>query len=154
MAHYAYIDENDKVVSIFVGKDEDDLDNLPDEFSNWEEYHEDKKGMKCRRYSYNTRKGVYYEDNADGYPAPADDQSKAFRGNAAVVGGNWDEDNDIFYPDKIHESWTLDTSNGVWQPPIDFPDDGNDYAWDEIAYQADEADPKTEGWVLYPEDNK
>lgn len=152
MAHYAYIDDNNKVVQIFVGKDE--TVDAPEGFADWEAYQENFKGMKCRRFSYNTKGGVHHTENADGVPVPSDDQSKAFRGNAPAVGWNWDEDNEIFYNNQPHDSWTLNTSNGVWEPPIAFPDDGNDYEWNELNYQNDTADPKTEGWVLYPEDNK
>ena len=39
-------------------------------------------------------------------------------------------------------SWTF--ANGKWTPPVAHPDNGNQYRWDEDAYQAD----NTTGWVL------
>ena len=50
-------------------------------------------------------------------------------------------------------SWTLNTTTGLWTPPITKPIHENDpsvdevphyYEWDESAYQAD----NTKGWVL------
>ena len=35
MAHYAILDEDDMVIEVITGVDEDDLDTLPDEFDDW-----------------------------------------------------------------------------------------------------------------------
>jgi len=35
-----------------------------------------------------------------------------------------------FAPAQPYESWSLD-ENYVWQAPTPYPDDGNDYRWDE-----------------------
>ena len=71
MAHYAKLDENNIVIHVFVGKDE----NEPP--GNWEEYYQ------AKRTSYNTRGGKYYQlDEAE----PAEDQSKSFRKNYAGLG--------------------------------------------------------------------
>lgn len=146
MAHYAEINAKNKVIGTFVGKDEDDL--LDGEVVNWEEYYSSVNGgIKIRRFSYNTRGGVHYTENADGIPVPSEDQSKAFRGNLASVGSYWDEDNEIFYAarDTDKNSWTLNTTTGLWEAPIPFPDDGNDYYWNEELYQSD----NTQGWLIY-----
>lgn len=147
MAHYAYINENNKVVQIFVGRDEDDLDSLPEGFSSWEEYQENFKGMKCRRYSRNTHNGVHYTEDENLVPQVSADQSKAFRGNCAAKDMNWSDEHEIFYTDSPHDSWTLNTTTGAWEPPLPFPDDGNDYSWNEELYNTD----NTKGWVLFPE---
>ncbi len=54
MAHYAFLDENNKVVEVITGKGEDDTDTLPEEFDSWEDWYADFKGLTCKRTSYNT----------------------------------------------------------------------------------------------------
>ena len=46
------------------------------------------------------------------------DNSKAFRGNYAGIGFEWDEDNNIFWPKKPHASWVKNTSDARWHSPI------------------------------------
>jgi len=46
------------------------------------------------------------------------DNSKAFRGNYAGIGYEWDEDNNIFWPKKPHNSWVKDISTASWKSPI------------------------------------
>jgi len=43
MAHYAVLDENNTVTEVIVGKDENDLDSLPEGFTSWEEFYSNKK---------------------------------------------------------------------------------------------------------------
>lgn len=38
MAHYAFINENNKVTEVIVGKDEDDTTDLPEGFADWESW--------------------------------------------------------------------------------------------------------------------
>ena len=68
------------------------------------------------------------------------DDSKAFRGNYAGIGYEWDEDNNIFWPKSPFASWVKDTSTASWKSPIgDAPDDLTDeekaanthYVWNE-----------------------
>lgn len=53
MAHYAFLNENNVVTEVIVGKDEgeDGID--------WEQYYGEFRGQKCRRTSYNTQGGVH-----------------------------------------------------------------------------------------------
>jgi hypothetical protein len=53
MAHYAFLDENNVVTEVIVGKDEGEggID--------WEEYYGEFRGQKCRRTSYNTQNGEH-----------------------------------------------------------------------------------------------
>ena len=52
MAHYAFLDENNIVTEVIVGRDES-------EETDWEEYYAAVRGLPCRRTSYNTRSGVH-----------------------------------------------------------------------------------------------
>jgi hypothetical protein len=46
------------------------------------------------------------------------DNSKAFRGNYAGIGYEWDEDNQIFWPKKPYASWVKNTTTASWDSPI------------------------------------
>ena len=46
------------------------------------------------------------------------DDSKAFRGNYAGIGYEWDEDNNMFFPKKPYASWVKNTTDARWQSPI------------------------------------
>lgn len=133
MAHYAFINPNtNKVVEVITGKDEDNLDTLPEGFSSWEEYYETKRsGVICKRTSYNTGMN---EHRLDGTP---------FRGNFAGIGDVYDSDNDVFYRSQPYDSWTLDTATWQWVSPIPYPTDGNMYIWSEETHQND----NTTGWL-------
>jgi len=111
MAHYAFLDENNTVVDIIVGKDEDDD-------YDWEQHYEDIAGMKCKRTSYNT----YSNAHPSGTP---------FRKNYATIGGTYDEERDAFIPPKQYQSWVLNGETCCWEPPIPYPSDGQYYIWDE-----------------------
>ena len=81
MAHYAYLDENNIVTMVIVGKNEgeDGVD--------WEQYY------GAKRTSYNTRGGIYYDPNAN---KPHADQSKSYRKNFAGIGYIYDNVRDAF----------------------------------------------------------
>ena len=53
------------------------------------------------------------------------------RGNYAGIGYNYDSENDLFYPDKPFNSWTLDLNTADWTAPKPYPNDGQLYVWNE-----------------------
>jgi hypothetical protein len=91
--------------------------------------------------SYNTRGGIYYIPNTN---TPDPDQSKALRANYAGIGYTYDTANDVFYAPRpsnqtgVFYSWTIGAPTWIWQPPIPYPTDGQEYYWDE----------QTQTWVL------
>ena len=91
--------------------------------------------------SYNTRGGVHYQPDSN---TPSEDQSKALRKNYAGRGYVYDAGRDAFYQQQPFSSWVLNESECVWYAPLDYPQDGNKYRWDEDLYQSD----NTQGWVL------
>ena len=121
MAHYAIIDESNIVTYVHVGKDENDivLDNNENPI-NWEDYY------KAKRTSYNTIGGIHYVNGI-----PSQDQSKAFRKNYASIGYYYDEIRDAFIPPKPYPSWILNEDTCFWDAPIPYPNDGNNYIWNE-----------------------
>jgi hypothetical protein len=125
VAHYAYIDETNTVVQVIVGRDEYDL---PEGVSSWEQYFTERSPYTVLRTSYNTFGGVHY-DQQNGQPSP--DQSKALRKNYAGIGFTYDAERDAFIPPKPFESWVLDEATCLWVAPVDMPDDGKEYGWDE-----------------------
>lgn len=128
MAHFALLDENNIVTFVTVGRDEDDGKEA--ELSA-------RTGQTYKQTSYNTRGGIYYIPNTN---EPDPDQSKAFRKNYAGIGYTYDEVIDGFIPPKPFASWLLNTTTGLWEPPIPYPNDGKFYEWDEA----------TQSWVEIP----
>lgn len=112
MAHYAFLDEDNIVTKVIVGKDEGLMD--------WEQYYSLKIGQACKRTSYNTFAGQH---NDGGTP---------FRKNYAGIGYSYDVDRDAFIPPRPYASWTLDEDTCRWNPPVAHPNDENGpYTWNE-----------------------
>jgi len=107
MAHYAFLDENNIVTEVIVGKDEGNF--------NWEQQYGSFRGQLCKRTSYNGN----------------------IRKNFAGIGYTYDEDRDAFIAPQPFASWTLNESTCLWEAPIAYPTDGKDYTWNETNYQAD-----------------
>ena len=53
------------------------------------------------------------------------------RKNYAGIGYIYDLDRDAFYEPQPYPSWMLDDETCLWQPPVPYPNDGNQYQWDE-----------------------
>ena len=136
MAHYAYLNSENIVENVIVGIDEEDLENLPESHSSWEDYYGAISGKTCKRTSYNTRNGKYTTTDDDDQIsiAPDDQQVLAFRGNFAMIGGTYDPDLDVFLPPKPFDSWIYDEELISWKAPIDKPEDFElvPYLWDEV----------------------
>jgi len=54
-----------------------------------------------------------------------------FRKNFASLGYSYNSSIDAFVPPKPFDSWVLDTEIAEYVPPVDMPDDGNHYIWNE-----------------------
>lgn len=117
MAYYAFLDKNNVVTEVIVGKDEND-DNI-----NWENHYGEFRGQVCRRTSYNTIGGFH---NNNGTP---------FRKNYAGIGFTYDHVRDAFIPPKFYASWVLNEETCLWDAPTPYPTDGKIYNWDENTQQ-------------------
>ena len=113
MAHYAFLNMQNIVTEVIVGKDETDGP------TNWEIHYGNIREQVCKRTSYNTRGGIHIND---GTP---------FRKNYAGIGYVYDHARDAFIPPKPYASWTLDANSCLWVAPVEYPTDGKEYAWDE-----------------------
>ena len=113
MAHYAFLNMQNIVTEVIVGKDETDGP------TNWEMHYGNIREQVCKRTSYNTRGGVHSEG---GTP---------FRKNYAGIGYTYDFARDAFIPPKPFDSWTLNENSCLWEAPVAMPDDGQQYSWNE-----------------------
>ena len=122
MAHFAQIDENNKVINIVVG------DN--DHPNNDEGYQDlvDNLGGVWIKTSYNTHANTHI---LGGTP---------LRKNYAVIGGTYDEERDAFIWPKPFESWTLNEETCTWVAPVERPNDEKVYLWNEDLQE----------WQLHP----
>lgn len=128
MGHYAKV-QNGTVIQVIVAEPEffdSFVDNSPG---------------KWIKTSYNIRGGVYYDPETN---EPAEDQSvinedeARLRKNYAGIGFTYDRDRDAFIPPKPYDSWVLNEDTCLYDPPVPYPDDGNNYTWDE----------ETTSWVV------
>jgi hypothetical protein len=119
MSHFAKLNENNIVIFVSAGRQEDDGREL--ELS-------EQTGDTYKQTSYNTIGGVYLDPETR---EPAADQSKAFRKNYAGLGYTYDETRDAFIPPKTFDSWILNEETCLWQPPVPYPTDGAAYIWNE-----------------------
>jgi hypothetical protein len=103
MAHYAFLNSDNIVTEVIVGKDETDTTY------DWEQFYGDIRKQVCKRTSYNGR----------------------IRKNYAGIGFTYDEQRDAFIPPKKYESWVLNEDTCLWEAPIQKPSDGKEYDWNE-----------------------
>jgi len=54
-----------------------------------------------------------------------------FRKNYAGIGYFYDEIRDAFIPPKPYQSWILNEDTCLWESPVEIPDDGKKYIWNE-----------------------
>jgi len=54
-----------------------------------------------------------------------------FRKNFAGIGFIYDQTRDAFIAPKPFNSWTLNETTCLWEAPIDYPSDGQEYDWNE-----------------------
>ena len=104
MAHYAFITDG-IVTEVIVGIDENELIEGLDT----ETWYGNFRGQLCKRTSYNNK----------------------IRFNYAGIGYSYDEVRDAFIAPKPFDSWVLDEVTCRWVSPIAYPNDGENYWWDE-----------------------
>lgn len=119
MAHYALLNENNIVVNVLTGLDEDQLIEGLDPETWYGNFH----GLVCKRTSYNTYMGEHK------------DAKESFRKNYAQIGYTYDEERDAFIPPKPFNSWILDEEKCWWKSPVPYPDfdpeNPKNYIWNE-----------------------
>ena len=113
MAHFAEINENNIVTRVLVVNDDDAVDGhnfLANTLG---------LGGTWIQTSYNTSGGVH----ANG--------GTPMRKNYAGTGYSYDLSRDAFIPPKPFNSWVLNEDTCQWNPPVEYPNDGKFYTWNE-----------------------
>jgi hypothetical protein len=92
MAHYAFLDENNIVTEVIVGRHEYEV---VDGISDWEAHYGEFRGQVCKRTSYNGN----------------------YRKNYAGIGFTFDAARDAFIAPKsnCHDEETLNEDTCVWE---------------------------------------
>jgi hypothetical protein len=92
MAHYAFLDENNIVTEVIVGRHEYEV---VDGISDWEAHYAEFRGQVCKRTSYNGN----------------------YRKNYAGIGYTYDAARDAFIAPKsnCHDEETLNEDTCVWE---------------------------------------
>jgi hypothetical protein len=101
MSHWAELDSNNLVIRVLVG---DNNDPAGDEGYQWLI---DNLGGTWVQTSYNSN----------------------FRGTYAGQGFSYNPDEDIFVTPQPYPSWIR--SGSFWNAPVEYPNDGKKYLWDE-----------------------
>ena len=57
--------------------------------------------------------------------------NRNFRKNYAGIGYQYDQQRDAFIAPKPFNSWILNESTCLWESPISYPQDNNEYKWNE-----------------------
>lgn len=78
--------------------------------------------------SYNTYGGQHPE----GHP---------LRMNYASIGYTYDAERDAFIPPQPFQSWKLNETTCLWEPPVEYINDGNLYSWNEDSLNWDLQQP-------------
>lgn len=104
MAHWSELDENNIVIRVIVG---DNNDPNGDEGYQWII---ENLGGRWVKTSFNNR----------------------IRKNFGIPGSFYDEENDAFIQPKPYPSWNLNTVTFQWEAPKPYPSDNGPYGWDEV----------------------
>jgi len=110
MAHFAKIDENNIVRRVVVINNSVLLDSDGNE-------QESLGANFCSETFGGTWKQTSYNSN--------------IRKNFASLGYSYNSSIDAFVPPKPFDSWVLDTEIAEYVAPVDRPNDGNQYTWNE-----------------------
>jgi hypothetical protein len=105
MAHYAFLNENNIVAEVITGIDETELiEGLHPEI-----WYGNFRNQVCKRTSYNGN----------------------YRKNYAGIGYIYDQERDAFIPPKPFNKWVLNEDTCQWESPVPYPDDENQYVWND-----------------------
>lgn len=116
MAHFAQLDENNKVVNVIVVGDPDCCDE---------------NGIECEHLGVDFCKSLFGSDTVWVQTSI----NNRIRKNYAGIGYTFDPQRDAFIPPSPYPSWLLNEGNCQWGAPVPKPDDDYPYQWDEDAQE-------------------
>ena len=111
MAHFAEIGLNNTVMRVIVVNNEE----CKDQFGNESE-------IIGAKFCNNLFGGVWLQTSYNGN----------MRKNYAGIGYTYDSTRDAFIPPRPYTSWLLNEETCLWNSPTPYPNDGNQYQWDEL----------------------
>ena len=128
MASFAKIGTNNIVEQVISVNNKELLDNEIESETKGIEFCKSLFGQDTnwKQTSYNTQAGIHKLGGVQ------------FRKNHAGIGYIYDEDRNAFYSQKPYDSWILNEATCIWESPIPYPNDGNEYNWNE----------ETQSWTL------
>jgi len=110
MAHFAQLNDDSVVTSIIVVNNSELLDENGNE--------SEQIGINfCKNLFNGTWVQTSYNNN--------------FRKRYAQIGCKYDKNLDAFIPLKPYNSWIFNNQELDWNPPVEYPSDGNFYTWNE-----------------------
>ena len=112
MAHIAKLNSKNIVTQVLSAPDNIDENEISE-----------RTGEKWKQTSYNTFANTHKLGNTP------------YRKNYAGIGFKYYVSHDGFAPPKPYSSWTLNTTTLQWDAPVEKPNDGNIYMWDEDSTQ-------------------
>jgi hypothetical protein len=119
MAHFAQLDNDNKVLQVIVVNNTELVDENGVE--------QEQKGIDfCKSLLGADTNWVQTSYN------------KSFRVNFAGIGSTYNKEKDVFIPVKHYPSWVLNETTYIWEAPISAPNDGKAYMWNEVTQSWDE----------------
>lgn len=112
MAHFAQLDTNNIVLNVIVVNNEVLVDT---------------NGQENEDIGVSFCKSLFGSDTIWKQTS----YNSTFRKNFASKGFIYDSEKDAFIPPKPYESWTLNETTYLWDPPVPMPNDGTHYTWNE-----------------------
>lgn len=111
MAHFAQLDDNNKVIQVIVVDNQDTLNEAGEEA--------EAVGIS---FCQNLLGGENWKQTS---------YNSTFRKNYAGIGYVYDAVRDAFIPPQPYPSWDLDEETCQWTSPIPYPSDGVPHNWNE-----------------------
>lgn len=125
MAHFAQLDSTNTVIQVIVVNNEKIIDE---------------NGIESEELGIRVCRNIYGSDTNWKQTSYTDSMRTRYAG----IDFTYNEEHDAFIPPKQYPSWVLNTTSLLWEAPVQYPDDGNYYYWDE----------DTLSWVQLPEETE
>lgn len=116
MAHFAQLDENNKVINVIVVGDQNCLGD---------------GGVESEQVGIDFCRNTFGPDTRWAQTSI----TNRIRKNYAGIGYTFDTQRDAFIPPQPYPSWLLDEVTCLWQPPVPMPEDEQFYDWHEDTQQ-------------------
>ena len=110
MAHFAKINNDKKIIAVLRLNDSDMLNSFGVE--------KELIGQQYLEKHNNWPAHMWIQTSCNTFGGKHKTGGTPFRGNYAGIGYTWDEDNQIFWPEKPFNSWIKHIPTASWKSPI------------------------------------